>query len=252
MSGADMAPHRVEVMGLPVDALSMSETVEQVRAFVREGGVHQHVVLNAGKVVECKRDPALAAVVSNCDLINADGSSIVLAGRVLGRRLPGRVTGIDLMVELLAAAERDGASVYFLGARQEVLDEMVRRLRTRFPALRVAGSHHGYWKSDDEVIEHVRQHGPDYLFLAIPSPRKEFWLNEHPEALGVPFCMGVGGSFDVLAGHVSRAPRPLQSLGLEWTWRLLQEPRRMWRRYLFGNLAFLRLLAAELRQRRGR
>lgn len=241
---------RVELFGMPVDALTMEQTVERIRALVRDGRPRQHVVINAAKVVELRRNPQLAKVITACDVVNADGISVVWASRVLGRRLPERVTGIDLMERLLAAAACDGHSVYFLGARPEVVSRVVEVVRDRHPGLRVAGFQDGYWTDDREVIEGVRRARPHYLFLAIPSPRKEFWLNQHLEDLGVPFVMGVGGSFDILAGTTRRAPSLLQRAGLEWAWRLAQEPRRMWKRYLVGNMRFIALVLQE-RLRRG-
>jgi N-acetylglucosaminyldiphosphoundecaprenol N-acetyl-beta-D-mannosaminyltransferase len=117
----------------------------------------------------------------------------------------------------------------------------------------VAGYRDGYWDDDDEVAEEVRASGAEYLFLAIPSPRKEFWLNRYLDTMGVAFVMGVGGSFDVVAGKTSRAPRLLQRTGMEWSWRVIQEPRRMWKRYLVGNSKFMKMVAVEwTRERKGR
>ena len=181
-----------------------------------------------------------------CPVVNADGQSVVVASHVLRRPLPERVAGIDLFVELVKRSAQNGRSVYFLGARDDVLAEMVGRFRSQYPDLHVAGFHNGYWSDDSEVIEEVRAAQPDLLFLAIPSPRKEFWLAEHLPALGVPFAMGVGGSFDVLAGKVKRAPRWAQRIGCEWMYRLVQEPRRMWKRYLVGNSVFIWLTIKEL------
>jgi N-acetylglucosaminyldiphosphoundecaprenol N-acetyl-beta-D-mannosaminyltransferase len=239
----EKAPARrtVELFGVPTDVLTMEETILAARGLVRRGTPHQHVVLNAAKVVALDRDPRLRAVIEKCDLVNADGASVVWASRVLGRPLPERVTGVDLFLRLVEAAAADGTSVYFLGATQEVVESVVSVFSKRFPRLKVAGYRNGYWDDDNAVIDEVRAARPDYLFLAIPSPRKEFWVNEHLKALGVPFVMGVGGSFDVVAGKVSRAPVWLQRVGMEWTWRLLQEPRRMWKRYLVGNASFIRL-----------
>lgn len=217
---------------------------------VRTGIPHQHVVLNAAKLVAIEHDPRLREVVEACDLVNADGTSVVWASRLLGRSLPERVAGIDLFIRIVEAAAMDGTSVYFLGATQDVVERAAAVLCRRYPGLRVAGCRNGYWDDDAEVIEAVRAARPDYLFLAIPSPRKEFWLSEHLDELGVPFVMGVGGSFDVVAGKVTRAPVWLQRLGLEWTWRLGQEPRRMWKRYLVGNTAFVRMTVREMRRQR--
>ncbi|HLI57761.1 MAG TPA: WecB/TagA/CpsF family glycosyltransferase, partial [Actinomycetota bacterium] len=174
--------------------------------------------------------------------------SVVWASRALGRPLPERVAGIDLFLRLLEAAQKDGDSVYLLGATPAVVDRVARVIEERFAGLRVAGHRDGFWVDDDEVVGEVRAAAPAYLFLAIPSPRKEFWLGQHLEELGVPFAMGVGGSFDVVAGTVRRAPRWMQRAGLEWSFRLVQEPRRMWKRYLVGNTAFIWLTLRERRK----
>jgi N-acetylglucosaminyldiphosphoundecaprenol N-acetyl-beta-D-mannosaminyltransferase len=229
----------IELFGVPVDGLTMDETVEAARALVRGGGVHQHVAVNAAKLVEVQRNSALRDVIWTCDLVSADGQAVLWASGILGRPLPERVAGIDLFERLVDAAAQDGSSVYFLGAKDEVVQEAVAVMTERHPGLRIAGARDGYWQDDQEVVAAVRAARPDYLFLAIPSPRKEFWLKEHLESLGVPFVMGVGGSFDVVAGKVGRAPRWVQRAGFEWAWRLGQEPRRMWKRYLYTNTAFI-------------
>ncbi len=238
-------PRRSEVFGLPVDRLDMDETVEAVRRLVELGGPHQHVALNAAKVVSATKDARLREIIRGCALVSADGIAVVWAGRILGVRIPERVAGIDLFDRLVEDAARHGRSVYFLGARPEVVATVADVFRARHPQLEIAGFRDGYWDADDDVVDDVRGANPDYLFLAIPSPQKEYWLATHLAGLNVPFVMGVGGSFDVVAGRTGRAPGVVQRVGLEWAWRLAQEPRRMWRRYLFGNLAFARLTARE-------
>jgi N-acetylglucosaminyldiphosphoundecaprenol N-acetyl-beta-D-mannosaminyltransferase len=242
---------RVELFGLTVDPLTMDETVEAARELVAAGGSHQHVAVNAAKVVAASNDSRLAEIIRGCDLVNADGIAVVWASRLLGAPLPERVAGIDLFERLVGTAARDGRSVYFLGARPGVVARVAEVFRARHPGLEISGFRDGYWGDDDEgVVEEIRHARPDYLFLAVPSPRKEYWLSQHLSSLRVPFAMGVGGSFDVVAGRTGRAPKLVQRLGLEWAWRLAQEPRRMWRRYLVGNLSFIRLTALEWRRAR--
>ncbi|HQZ33474.1 MAG TPA: WecB/TagA/CpsF family glycosyltransferase [Ilumatobacteraceae bacterium] len=231
---------------MEVDALTMEQTVARIMELVTAGVPVQHVVLNASKVVMMSKDDRLKSVISACPIVNADGQSVVVASRLLRQRLPERVAGIDLFTELVARAASDGRSVYFLGARDEVLQEMTSRFLAQYPTLRIAGSRNGYWADDAEVVTEVRAAAPDLLFLAIPSPRKEFWLAEHMPAMGVPFAMGVGGSFDVVAGKVKRAPVWVQRIGCEWVYRLVQEPRRMWKRYLVGNTSFIWLTLKEI------
>jgi len=241
---------RVELFGLPVDALTMDETVAAAEAMVACGGAHQHVCLNAAKVVETDRSAALADVVAGCELVSADGQSVVWASRFLGAPVPERVTGIDLFDRLLAVAAEKGLPVYLLGAREEVVRRVVEVAGERHPGLVVAGARNGYWTPEQEadVVADIAASGAAMLFVAMPSPRKEHFLERWSADLRVPFRMGVGGSFDVVAGVTQRAPRWMQRAGLEWSYRLLQEPRRMFTRYLVGNTLFLRLtLAARLR-----
>jgi N-acetylglucosaminyldiphosphoundecaprenol N-acetyl-beta-D-mannosaminyltransferase len=235
---------RVDVMGCLVDGLSLEQTLAAIDAIVDARTPVQHCVINANKIALMHKQPRLRAIVRSCGLVNADGQAVVWASRVLRRPLPERVAGIDLFQALLVRAERKAYSVYLLGATEEVLRLTVQRTQREHPALRIAGARNGFWgTNDDEVVTAIHVAGPDILFVGIPSPRKEYWLADNLERLAVPFCMGVGGSFDVYAGRVRRAPRWVQRAGLEWVYRFIQEPTRMWRRYLVGNAEFLLLLA---------
>ena len=243
----------VTVLGCRIEALTMDDTVAAVDRICREGGPVQHCVVNASKAVLMQTDHRLRDIVNSCALVNADGQSVVWAARLLGRPLPERVAGVDLFVRLLALAEERGYGVYFLGATRDVVEGVVARVRREHPRLTVCGHHDGYLRAGDTeaVIAEVRETGPRLLFVGMPSPRKEYWLAENLEALAVPFAMGVGGSFDVYAGKTARAPLWMQQAGLEWFYRFSREPRRMWRRYLFGNAAFVRLVGREYVAQRG-
>jgi N-acetylglucosaminyldiphosphoundecaprenol N-acetyl-beta-D-mannosaminyltransferase len=241
---------RSHIFGVGIDAMDAAAALDRVFELADRKVPSQHVVLNAAKVVQMNRDEHLREIISGCDLINADGSSVVWASRLLRQPLPERVAGIDLFAAILGRAASSGHSVYFLGATNEVLAELQLRLAVKHPTLIVAGARNGYWSDDESVIAQVREAHPDFLFLAIPSPRKEYWLSENLQRLDVPFVMGVGGSFDVMAGKVRRAPRWVQRIGCEWLYRVWQEPRRMWKRYLFGNANFIRLTAREWRKSR--
>jgi N-acetylglucosaminyldiphosphoundecaprenol N-acetyl-beta-D-mannosaminyltransferase len=234
---------RVSLFGVQADPLSMSQTVAAVREMIACGATHQHVCLNAAKVVELERSPELARVIDACDLVSVDGQAVVWASRLLGQQVPERVAGIDLFERLLGEAAAAGLGVYLLGAHAETVGLVKTRAEARFPGLRVVGARDGYWPPEEEaaVVQEVAASGAAMLFLAVPSPRKELFLEQHGEALGVPFLMGVGGSFDVFAGRTRRAPAWMQRAGLEWFYRFAQEPRRMARRYLVGNSAFVLL-----------
>ena len=234
----------VTVCGLPVHPLTLEESVATAEALIADGGPHQHVVLNAAKVVQAHDDPELARIVRSCSLVNADGQSVVWASRLLGSPLPERVAGIDFMLALWRSAARNGYRVYLLGAQPEVVEETARIAAGQ--GVDVVGHRHGYWDDTEEpeVVAAVREARPDVLFLAVPSPRKEYFLARRQKELACPLVVGVGGSFDVVAGLRSRAPGWMQRAGLEWFHRLVQEPRRMLMRYAVGNARFVALTAA--------
>lgn len=241
---APAAFRSVKLLGTPVADLSLEATIGKIQEIVATGRPHQHCVINAGKVVLMYRDPVLKRIVENCALINADGQSVVWALKLLGRPIPERVTGIDLMERLFEVAEQRGYRLYFLGARQEVLDVVLSRVKARFPNVRIAGASNGYFSEaeNDAVVADIAASNADILFVAMGSPKKEYWLARNLENLKVPFCMGVGGSFDVYAGYARRAPRWIQKIGMEWFFRFIQEPRRLWRRYVFDNFVFIYLI----------
>ena len=248
----DELPAPVEVFGVPLHPDTMGQTVTRIERLIDAGGAHQHVVLNAAKVVQMADDASLRDIVANCAVINADGQSIVWAARLLGAEVPERVTGVDLMQHLLDKAAERGWPVYFLGATEQVVADVVRIEQERHPGLAVAGWRNGFWTPEQEadVVAGVAASHATVLFVAMPTPRKERFLAEHLDALGVTFAMGVGGSFDIVAGVTRRAPLWMQRAGLEWAYRLLQEPRRMFKRYLVGNTRFILLTGREFRAAR--
>jgi N-acetylglucosaminyldiphosphoundecaprenol N-acetyl-beta-D-mannosaminyltransferase len=247
---------RILLMGCNMDNLTMQETLVKITGFIQSGQPHQHVVVNVDKLVKASRDPAMRRIINACALANADGMPVVWASRLLGTPLKERVAGIDLFEALMQRAAQCGWRVFLLGAREDVLAQVVRHYAQALPALAICGSRNGYWQGEQEEQEVVRQiHASraDLLFVAISSPQKEQFLDRHQDAMHVPFLMGVGGSFDVVAGKVKRAPRWVQRAGMEWFYRFLQEPRRMFRRYFLDDMAFFGLLLMEMAQRgRGR
>jgi N-acetylglucosaminyldiphosphoundecaprenol N-acetyl-beta-D-mannosaminyltransferase len=240
-------PRRVEVMGAYVDALSMSETVDRIVESIDQGQPIQHVVVNVAKLVAMRHDKKLRKVVNGCELINADGAGVVLGARLLGINIPERVTGIDLMGKLIEVASQKKYRVYFLGATQSVVQDLVAHYQQKYPNLRICGYRNGYFSKEEEaqVAHKIRQAKPDMLLVAMSTPKKEAFITEYKKDMNVPFIMGVGGSFDVVAGKVKRAPEWMQRYGLEWFYRLIQEPRRMWKRYLLTNAEFGFMLAGK-------
>jgi N-acetylglucosaminyldiphosphoundecaprenol N-acetyl-beta-D-mannosaminyltransferase len=239
--------NRVEILGCPVDNLDRAQTLARAQELIATRRPHQHVVMNADKILKARRDEKLREIIRHCDIINADGMSLVWVSKIFGCPLKERVTGIDLMEDLIRMAAEKGQRLYFLGAREQVLARVIDIYREKYPALQIAGARNGYWTQEEEaaVVGNIKSSRADILFMAISSPRKELFLSRYLNEMGVPFVMGVGGSFDVVAGLVKRAPVWMQNNGLEWFYRFQQEPRRLWKRYLWGNTRFLGLVVKE-------
>ena len=237
-------PMRSEFLGCPIDILTMAETVERAAGAMRSRVRLQHVALNVAKFVNMQTDPVLREDVANSDLVGIDGMGIVLAARWLGLRVPERVAGIDLFKEILEVCAREGFRPFLLGATPQVLEQAAKTISDEYPSIQFAGLRDGYFRTgqEEEVVKQILASKADCLFIGMPTPRKERFLARYRDYLQVPFIMGVGGSLDVVAGHVSRAPRSLQASGCEWLYRVYQEPRRMWWRYTRTNTLFATIL----------
>jgi N-acetylglucosaminyldiphosphoundecaprenol N-acetyl-beta-D-mannosaminyltransferase len=243
---------RITMMGCQIDNLSMEDTLAKIEGFIRSGQPHQHVVVNVDKLVKASRDEQLRRIINECALINADGMPVVWASRLLGKPLKERVAGVDLFEALMGRAADKGWRVFLLGAREEVVLAVRDTYLRKYPQLAIAGWRNGYWNGEQEeaaVVEQIRASGADLLFVAISSPKKEHFLGRYQAAMQIPFAMGVGGTFDVAIGRVKRAPLWMQKAGLEWFFRFLQEPRRMFRRYFIDDMAFIWLLIKEAARR---
>jgi N-acetylglucosaminyldiphosphoundecaprenol N-acetyl-beta-D-mannosaminyltransferase len=226
-----------------MDPLTMPEVLERVKTALRERARLNISVVNVAKLVNMRKDEMLCRSVTSGDLVLADGMPLVWLSRLRGPALPERVTGIDLMYRLFELADREGLRVFLLGATQDVLDEVIAVARRRYPGACIAGARNGYFteRQDEEVARQVREARADVLLVAMSSPKKELFMRRWEAFMNVHVCHGVGGSFDVMAGKVRRAPMWMQRCGLEWLYRVVQEPRRLWRRYLVTNLSFARL-----------
>jgi N-acetylglucosaminyldiphosphoundecaprenol N-acetyl-beta-D-mannosaminyltransferase len=236
------------LFGLDIDALTLEQVLARCDDHLALRKRLLIGVVNAAKVVKLHRDDLLRDSLLECDLLLADGQSVVWASKVLRRPLPERVAGIDLFEQLVAKAAADNRSIYLLGAKPDVLAQLETELSRRFPGVRIAGSRDGYFTGAEsaEVAAAITASDADMLFLGMTSPKKEIFLGRYADSLGVPILHGVGGSFDIFAGITKRAPRSWQRLGCEWLYRLLQEPGRLWRRYLTTNSAFLVMTLREL------
>ncbi len=242
-----------ELLGLSFDTVTMETAVARCLDLCRAPRTsHTVITANASHLCMMRRDPELALACRTAHLTVADGMSVVWALRASGQWALERVAGVDLMARLLAVAETHRLRVYFLGARREVVTALVERSRAQYPGLEIAGFRDGYFGPEDHlaIVEEIRASQAHILFVGMPTPFKETWCERHRERLEVPVIIGVGGSFDVLAGFIKRAPHWMQSLGMEWFWRLLMEPRKLWKRYLTTNTEFIWLAVREIVARR--
>jgi len=238
---------RYPILNTYVDIQSFDETIELLGAVIKKRTPVQHVVLNASKINLMQEDEELKEIVNSCSIINADGASIVWAAKQLGVPVKERVAGIDLFNELVRLAPEKGWRIYLFGAKDEVVKRVREIFLEKYPGIVIAGIRGGYFSEEEsgEIVSQIAASNSDILFVAFSSPKKEYWIHTHLNDLNVPLAMGVGGSFDVIAGMTRRAPLWMQKRGLEWFYRFIQEPRRMWKRYIVGNFKFVRLVWRE-------
>lgn len=244
----------VDLLGIPIQAESLEQALDRID-FAISSRQRLHIgVVNASKIVNMWRNPELSAAVLGSDVIYADGMSVVWASRILGDPLPGRVTGIDLMQGILEHGQIRGYRVFCLGAEQKVLDKVCKEFAAKYPGIIIAGARSGYFTEFEEkqVADEIRDAKADVLLVAITSPKKEKFMARWGEHCNVPVVHGVGGSFDIVAGLVERAPLAWQRSGMEWLYRVLQEPGRLWKRYLVTNTVFIYLIISEMFTRTGR
>lgn len=232
---------RIKILDTFVDNLSMKETVRLVDKYIQKGKPLHLMGVNADKINTLQKNTRLKDIVNNCEIINADGASVVWASKVLKKPLKERVAGIDLMEELLSLANKKQYRIYLLGARQEVVEKTKEVIQGRYSSLKIAGIRNGYFSEKDwpKVREDLAGKKPQIVFVGITSPLKEY-LVEYLLNSGLDYVfMGVGGSFDVISGKIPRASKWIQNIGMEWLFRVLQEPGRLWKRYFFGNIRFI-------------
>lgn len=250
-----VAVRRSVILDVPVAALDVPDALAMVLRLVEERPPVHLAYVNAHTLNLASRNRPYRAVLRRATLVLRDGVGVGLAGRLQGRPFPANLNGSDFNPQLLRLAAERAWPVYFLGARPGVARAAADRLVGRIAGLRVAGARDGYFAEGEtsRVVAGIRASGAAVLMVAFGNPRQEAWLDRHLAATGVRLGVGVGGFFDFAAGRVPRAPEWMQRAGLEWSYRLAQEPGRLWRRYVLGNPEFLvRVLSAEVRRRAGR
>ena len=239
---------RSNVLGFPVNKMSISDCVDHLDNVIENKEKLHIVLVNAAKVVNARRNPELANILRSAKFVGADGVPIVWASKLLGDPLPGRINGTDLMDRLIERSAEKGHRIFFLGAKQEVIETAVNDLKIKYPTLQIAGYRNGYFNSEEtekDVVNQINASNANILLVGMSTPMKEFWVRKYHSDLDVNVIHGVGGSFDILGGITRRAPVWMQKAGLEWFYRLCQEPGRMWKRYLVTNSLFMGLLCKE-------
>lgn len=220
---------RISLLGLPIDRLTMSEALETIEGYIRQREPRHIITADASMVVLAHENADLMEIVRSADLVTPDGSGLLWASRVLKHRITDRVSGVDLVAKVCEISARTGARIYFLGAAPGVADEAAARLADRYPGAKIVGTHDGYFPADKEpdVVRQIAEAKPDVLFVAFGIPKQEQFIRRNREAMRVPVCVGIGGSFDVYSGRVRRAPVWMQNIGFEWLYRLAQNPKKI-------------------------
>ena len=238
---------RVTILNTVIDVLNVKETIDLVEKYVQTKTPLHLMGVNADKINEVNSNDLMKHIVNQCGIINADGASVILASKYLGKPLPERVAGVDLMQSLVALSEKKGYSVYLLGAKQRVVEQTAEVLKNRHPKLNIVGIHNGYFKEPDwpSISEELKEKNPDFVFVGITSPLKEYLIEYLQNQGHTSVFMGVGGSFDVISGNIPRAPLWMQKANLEWLFRVMQEPKRLFKRYFVGNWVFIKAVFKE-------
>ena len=242
---------RVRILDLNLDRVGMAEVLQRVEAWIREGRPGHVVTASIRFMSVAMQDRSFASIINGADLAVTDGMPLIWLSKLLGAPIPERITGPDLLLSLAKLAAERGFSVYLMGAAPGVAEDAATRLCAMHPGLKIAGTHHGYFDEDEEleVVYAIRRCRPQFLFVALGCPKQEFWIHRWMHELDVPVCIGVGGTLDILTGRLKRAPTWVQRAGLEWLYRLQQEPRRLWRRYLLLDIpTTLRAASSVLRE----
>jgi len=238
---------RIKFFNININPLNIIEFVNIIDDNVSTANKIIQNGLNSFSIVELNKNKELVDAFNNSDLVSIDGMSLVWALRFLGHSIPERVACPDLAEEILTLANKKKLRIYFLGSSQQDLQTAVKNIASIYPNLVIAGYHSGYFRTSEEqiIVEEINKTNPHILFLGMPTPKKELFMKNHRDDLIFNYSLGVGGLFDIFSGKIRRAPKWMQKNGIEWIYRLLQEPKRMWKRYLFGNTLFLYLVLKE-------
>ncbi|MGB9681987.1 MAG: WecB/TagA/CpsF family glycosyltransferase [bacterium] len=233
------------IFGLRIDNLTKNEAIEYAKRFLLGDSFHYIVTLNPEGVVIAQENENFKRVINEADLVVADGSWLIKASRFLDKRLKERIAGIDLLIDIFSFCRENQVGIYLLGAREEVISKAKENIKAIFPGINIVGFHNGYFGDrEEEVLEEIRRLKPSFLVVGLGMPKQEIWISKHKD-LPVRLAIGVGGSFDVLSGTIPRAPKWIQSIGMEWFYRVIKDPKRI-KRLVFIPRFFLLVLKCKL------
>jgi N-acetylglucosaminyldiphosphoundecaprenol N-acetyl-beta-D-mannosaminyltransferase len=239
-------PPHITLLNGRIDRITLADALGWAKYFLQQGSSHQVITANPLMLLAAQKDVELLNILNNADLVVPESSGIFWASQQVGTPLDVFVPGIDLFQEMCRLACAQQRSVFLLGAKSGVAEKAAAALVSRIPGLKIAGTHHGYFSTPEEetaVLASIREAAPGFLFVGLSVPGQEKWIHQHREALNVPVIMGVGGSFDVLSGRLRRAPQWMRDLGMEWLYRLIQEPWR-WKRMIHLPVFVWKILTA--------
>ena len=214
------------LFGYRLENLSFDETKKKIVEFINEGRKAIITPINPEKIMKSFKDDKLREILLNSDLLLPDGYGIIFASKILKIQLKERITGIDMFEALLDYANENRLSIYFLGTQEEILKKVIERIEKEHPGIKIAGYHNGFFKEENEVLEDLKDKKFDILFVAMGSPKQEYFIYDNFDKIDAKIFMGVGGSFDVFSGKLKRAPYLIRKLGLEWLYRFILEPRK--------------------------
>ncbi len=249
--GVAESRERVKILDIYLDCASMTDVLERLQRFIEEETPRQVVTVNVQFLSIARKDPAFARLVNETDLVVADGMPLLWVSRLKGAPVASRITGHTLLDQCASLASERGYSIFLLGGGPGAAEGAAQRLRATYPNLRVEGTDHGYFSAEGEaerqeqLAEMIRKFRPEFLFVGLGCPKQELWIHRHMHDLDVPVCVGVGGTFDVFTERLRRAPAWMQRYSLEWVYRLSQEPGRLWKRYILGDVPTALMAAGE-------
>jgi N-acetylglucosaminyldiphosphoundecaprenol N-acetyl-beta-D-mannosaminyltransferase len=244
---------QISIWGIKINPLTKAEIIDLIDNHIRQSGNLFHLTgVNPETIAKSNSDEKLREAINDSDVVNIDNMMVTTMLRFLGYKIPERVACPDIFESLLSLSNSNGYRVYFLGAKQEVLDQMIQKIKTKYPQLIIAGERNGYFKSEEEenVVNEIKKAEADLLFIGLPTPQKELFIKNYKLRLGAKFAFGVGGAFDVVAGKVVRAPKWMQRIGLEGFHRIAQNPSDYGKRALIYYKPFFRLFLGELFNKR--